>query len=182
MMRNYLPILFLFFSVNLFGQDEKPVKEGQIIVGGDFRAEYTSNIDYKMYDITTSPNIGYFLVDNMAIGLNIPLSYTKYNNLINLTSTSFGIGLFYKYYSDKGLFITVKGGFNFGNQKSGSGSDDTKISGFYISPGAGYAYFIHQRVSLEAGVFYEYHNTQYRGGSYSETNCYLLQIGFQIFL
>ena len=69
-MKNYLFISLLCFTICSFGQDEKPITQGHFLVGGGFFGDYEDNRP-KVTQLIASPNFGYFVINNMAIGIMI---------------------------------------------------------------------------------------------------------------
>jgi outer membrane protein len=106
-----------------------------------------------------SPAGGYFVIDNLAVGLNIDLatSKTKYNSDDSeFSSTSFSFGPFARYYITKGLFGELA--FGVGSQKDkdtfDGDTDEDKSSLFRWSLGAGYAVMISDQVAFEPSIGY----------------------------
>jgi hypothetical protein len=157
-MKNVLVILALFFTIKVFSQDEKPITSGHFLIGGDFNSEYSKTNNLKLFQISTSPDIGYFIVDNLAIGLNIPIIYYDYVGSLN--ESSIGLGPFIKYYLNDGLFFSFKLAGNIITEHDGSNTTyGISSKSLSISPGIGYAYFILQKASIELGLYYEHLNT-----------------------
>ena len=135
MKKTFLALIFVaagMMSAN--AQTEK----GTILLGG--------NISFQTSDGTSvfsaTPNIGFFIGNNVAIGMQL-------NLLTGEGFTAWALGPFVRGYfagSDKGKFF-AQGGINIG----GATGVDTEV-GFGI--GAGYALFLNQSVALEFGANY----------------------------
>jgi hypothetical protein len=187
-MKNVLLILALFFTIKVFSQDEKPITNGHILLGGDFNSEYSKNNNLKQFQISTSPDIGYFIVDNLAIGLNIPIIY--YDIVGSSNESSIGLGPFMKYYMNNGLFFSFKLAGNIITEHYGSNTTyGISSKSLSMSPGIGYAYFIFQKTSIELGLYYEHLNTISKdtylynaSNSSSKTNNLIFKVGFHLFL
>lgn len=117
-----------------------------------------------------SPAAGYFLIDNLALGLNLDLLTSKYkddNTGAKSTSTSFTVGPFVRYYITKGLF----GEFNLGvgsekdKYEATGGTNEDKSSLFRWSLGAGYAIMISDQVAFEPSLGYLSMASKPDGGS-----------------
>ncbi|MBX9732610.1 MAG: hypothetical protein K2X37_01000, partial [Chitinophagaceae bacterium] len=97
---------FLFFYVCVFvvSVSSAQLTKGNWLVGGAgyfTSASYsgTTAASYKQTIIQISPNIGYFFIDKLSIGLKPGYSYNKTNLGTTPTSSStFSVGPFARYY------------------------------------------------------------------------------------
>ncbi len=122
------------------------------MLGGD--AGFASKESVTSWNV--SPNIGYFVMDNLAIGANIDLKDDESGSTTNF-------GPFVRYYFTslgKSAKLYGNAGANFG--------DETTFKG-----AVGVAYFLNSSVALETAAYYE-NNTD------AKTSEYGLKIGFQI--
>jgi len=174
-MKKYFFILFLFLSSVAFSQTEKPITKGNMMVGGSLA--FSSN-DFKMYlfSLDASPSFGYFLFDNFAVGIDVPV---KYMRIFQLNEYSLGVSPFVKYYANNGFFATVKYGEHFDRYISPLNMSMYDTRRFSLTTGVGYSYFIGNKVSLEGGLYHEYSKIR---NSTSGSNNFSLRFGFQIFL
>jgi hypothetical protein len=174
-MKKYLLCAFLFVSVSGFPQTEKPITKGNMMIGGNL--SFASN-DIHMYhfSLDASPSFGYFLFNNFAVGLDVPVQYMR---LSQLNEYSIGVSPFVKYYANNGLFATFKYGEHFNRYISTTTMSMYDSRNFSLTTGIGYSYFIGNKVSLEGGIYHEYY--KYRTTDYGENN-FSLRFGFQIFL
>jgi hypothetical protein len=191
----YILLLFISgLSLSLFAQIDKPIKKGNVLLGGYVGAGYStsksdqSDSNDKYYYLSFSPGMGYFLIDNLAVGLSLPLSYDL-SEYSNYTSETFRIGLgsYLKYYSDKGIFlgleISLLGSFNDNEFGSEFSSSTYKYLVYEINPCIGYAIFMNQKVSLETSLNYQYQRMVSDVSSIkTKYNRLFINIGFQIFL
>jgi hypothetical protein len=191
----YILLLFISgLSLSLFAQIDKTIKKGNVLLGGSIGAGYStsksdySDSDYKNYYLSFSPGMGYFLIDNLAVGLHLPLSYdlSKYSD-ITYKTFRIGFGPYLKYYSDKGIFlgleISVLGSFNDNESDSEFSSSTYKYIVYEINPCIGYAFFINQKVSLETSLNYQYQRMVSEADDIkTKYNRLFIDIGFQIFL
>ncbi len=112
--------------------------------------------------LSFSPNAGYFVIDNLAVGaaLNLSTNTTKDdgNNADKTTSTTFSLTPFVRYYLDPGIFFQGQVGFGSSSYKSKeTGSNTTvttKYGVFNWALAAGYAYFLNDFVAIEPMVGY----------------------------
>lgn len=193
-------------------QNILPIKKGNILLGGNIGANYTSSkmesINYTnsitTYLLSFSPNIGYFFIDNLAIGITTSLEYnwsksnyytTGFSNPFWQTSKgdayTIGIGPYAKYYFQNGFFTSIEALYLYKyledkqTQLENNITADNNQSTYEISPSFGYAFFLSQKVSLETSIKYQYDITDYNfeaGNAKLKNNGIYLNIGFQIFL
>ncbi|MEO6191189.1 MAG: outer membrane beta-barrel protein, partial [Saprospiraceae bacterium] len=125
-----------------------------------------------------SPNIGYYFMDNLGIGLALNVSGTK---LGRVKGSSFGAGPWLRYYVYKGVFAHA--GYNFSSVKiTTPGVPDLKFTGSNINLGIGYSHFLNNSIALEPKLYYDINSSKLDGDSESsKDNTFGLSIGFQIF-
>lgn len=167
-------ILFFSVPISLQCQDELPITRGKILFGGNFYGSFYWDNDLSRITIATSPNMGYFVIDNFVLGFTFPIEYIKSGDNDNLFV---GFGPYSKYYFDNGLFTVLQVGGMF--LKPSNGSDVKAIS---ISPGFGYAYFISKNISLEMSLDYGYYKIIDKEFAKDMYNVIQLKAGFYIFL
>jgi opacity protein-like surface antigen len=162
----------------LFGFAAKSqTQAGKIIVGGasafdlsffttkDKPDQGTSAPDTKNTSFNLQPEVGYFVIDNLAVGamLNAGYSHSKQeanSRTFENNSSQFLVGPFAKYYvGSSNLKPFIEADILFGSGKNvlkETGNDDTttKTSIFGFAVGAGAAYFITDNVSLDFGLAY----------------------------
>jgi len=159
-------VLLTVFTVN--GQVEK----GKVYLAGASSLSYSSATNTPEYDGETysdfevkvssfgfSPQVGFFVIDGLAVGLD--LSYTSTKTKLgdgdwSDPSKRFGFAPFGKYYIGKSKFKP------FGMLKMGyllysdSDNDADKYSGLNLGFTVGGAYFVNEFVALELGLGYDY--------------------------
>lgn len=165
-----LGVLFLAFSNNVFAEKVLPITKGNYLLGGWISSYYYDNeIFHKTFSIGISPNIGYFILDNLALGVR-PTAHYQYTNQgggNEYNYYSWGLNIFGKYYFNNGFLAELSGGAIV--------DQDNKI--FYsLFPRIGYAYFINNKVSIEGLIGPNFHLGDHE---YFEIP---LSIGFQVFL
>lgn len=159
-----------------FSQVDKPITKGNIIISGGATIEY---YEYKYYSknsvfsISLDPGAGFFVIDNLAIGLNTSIGYSK-NNSYHMTIV--GIGPYVKYYFNNGVFVNLDTFIDKIHENGGTNTTDLSFS-----PGIGYAFFLNSKVSLEPSVNYKYLHEKSDGGTLN-TNFFFLGIKLNIFL
>lgn len=177
MKNNYFLLFFgLFFYSTLTAQ----ITKSNWMVGGD--ATFLSNkTDYgtsvsKTTSFSINPNIGYFIIDKLAVGASVKLAYIFESNA-NTSNNSFnyGIGPFVRYYfleTEKPLNIFSEVSYNIERINN----IDSKIDSFKIKAGA--VYFLNNSVGIEVALNYlnQKNNTDIKN------NAIFLGVGFQIHL
>ena len=177
----------MFVSLTLFSQVEKPITQGDFLIGGSAYGGYystktESNTD-KNIRAGLSPSLGYFVVDGLAVGLSI--STSVYSGLADndYSSLSLGAGPFAKFYTSSGIFISGSVYYSSGNSKSASTKSTS--NSLSIHPELGYAYFINSKIALEASLNYSYQfyirSYENQPKSTTKYNQMYFSIGFQKF-
>ncbi len=150
-------------------------QQGDWMVGGNFRLNTSDNNT----QIAFTPNVGAFVIDNLAIGGNINFSYSKTGNN---KYTSFGIGPFARYYfttDNQPIRPIVQGSFNYLSTKNKIGnsvSSTNNGSNYFIGGGA--AMFISNNVSIDALLGYDH--TKYK--NFDGSGGFAFNIGFQVYI
>ena len=144
-------------------------EKGGYIVGAQ-AASINYNTTSEVFSLNLSPQVGYFVKDNLAVGASAGLGIVSASGT---STTSWSIGPFARAYF--GGTETSKF-FAQGNVGIGGVSGDTAYN---LGAGLGYTYFITKNVGLETGLGYNY--TDATGGGASSSNLGL-NLGFQIYL
>ncbi len=138
-------VIFLSMSQMLTAQT---VGQGAWMLGGSagFRSENFKDSDVSITTIDFSPNIGYFIADDLAIGLALGLNSTSIDGN---SSTDFGLGPFVRFYFADAIFGQVGASLGLG--------DDEFTD---IELGIGYSWFVDNSVAIEPKLFYRIHNVK----------------------
>ncbi len=212
-MKKIILSFILAFGVTMYGQTEKGSKMIGVGFGSLSFTDSNSNTTYsntpteydsdgKSIGISINPNVSWFIIDNLAIGGGISLSYytskSDSSNTSSLTTSeskstqpSFYIGPMARYYFGKSTSgkpfaqlnaqYGVYGGKSKSSTSSGSSSETTtKPKGDYnFGATFGYEYFVSKYVGLYAsvGVNYGMSKTDYEyepstGTGYTYTSTY----------
>jgi hypothetical protein len=152
--------------------------------GGTFNFEYTK--------ITFSPIAGYFVIDNLPVGVFIDL---KYENLYNQEkSRTIEYGAFARYYIlDANKFNPfLEGRLGFGNSITKYKYYNSEVSGSIFSGrvGAGCTYLFNKHVGLDLLLAYDYKKTKKEQSSEignpnnftNKTNDFTLNLGLVVLL
>ncbi|NOU18733.1 MAG: outer membrane beta-barrel protein [Bacteroidales bacterium] len=163
-------ILMLFvFSVH--GQTTR----GTILIGGESNFDLSSmNSKWKSDDgsgsfsntisLGISPKIGFFIIDNLAVGVKLPIGFQfqKDKNNDKYSSTSLGISPFLKYYfGTSNIKPYLNGSVGFSNLVMKDNpvtgpSDKNTVGMFSFELGGGFGIFLNDKVSVDIGVGYNY--------------------------
>ncbi|GIL23550.1 MAG: hypothetical protein BroJett042_20630 [Bacteroidota bacterium] len=135
--------------------------QGSKSIGGGF--EYYSNkqeniygnYDYESSSFEIMPQVGYFIIDNLEVGvlLNYTSGKSGYTQLDPTKNSSFSVGPFARYYkftSNERFAFTGTFSVSFGSGKTtypSSSESKTGNMGVFISPG--FTYFLSEKWGLD---------------------------------
>lgn len=144
------------------------------LLGGSAGFNFSKMGDAKSSEINLSPRIGYFFMDNLAVGAQVGFNSDKPSG--GDADTYFGAGPFVRYYfTDMGKNAKLFGHaeFGFGSFKSGGGPSVNATNwGIYAGP----AFFLNPSIALEATVGYG----QNKSKGFDATGTFGVNFGFQI--
>ncbi len=141
------------------------------MVGGNFRLNTAKNTT----QIGLTPNAGLFIINNLAVGGNVGLDYSKFGSI---KTTNFTIGPFVRYYlTNADVRPILHGAINYLNQKTKNVSSVTD-HGINYFLGGGAAIFISDQVSLDVLLGYDHSKLKDFDGS----GGFAMTIGFQVYL
>jgi outer membrane protein len=131
--------------------------KGSLTLGGglSYRSNKSNtNEASKDHEFQLAPQAGYFIVDNLEIGIQLILSAGETGPIVEPTKTSsLSVGPYARYFkftSNDRFAFTAKAGFSIGSGKINppSGSDiKTGTVSFYLSPG--FTYFLTDKWGLD---------------------------------
>jgi hypothetical protein len=158
-------VCFLCLSQALSAQ---AVNQGAWMVGGSagFTSTSYKDVDGSQTVISVSPNLGYFIADDLAIGLSLGLTNTS--PLVGDSFTEFGLGPFVRFYFADAIF--AQAGLNLG-------LGDNEFTEFQV--GLGYSWFVDNSVAIEPMLFYRSHSVDDPG---VDSSIIGLSIGIQAFV
>jgi Outer membrane protein beta-barrel domain len=167
MKKIYLSLSMLLIAYVTTAQTE----QGNWLVGGNF----TVNTGDNNTTIGLNPTVGYFVVNNLAVGGTLSLGYSKFGDN---RSTTFGIGPLARYYFGKTNikpFINGELSFTSYKLKFPAGSNTENGTSYFLGPGV--ALFLNENVALEgiAGYSHTKIGDDGDGG-------FLFRVGFQVYL
>ena len=130
----------------------------------------SSGVEDKGTYLNLYPNVGYFLIDKLVVGVNAQLNVqTKFD-------TGFGLGPYARYYlleKEKTINVFSELSYYF---RGGNGNGDAKFETFNVK--AGTVFFLNSSVGFEVAL--NYLNSK-SNQDYQNSNIYL-GVGFQLHL
>ncbi len=187
----FLPLVLACLCLSLHAQTD----QGSMLVGGSAGLDYTVQSDDKVFNASLSPQGGYFVIDNFAVGLRIPMGLQNSTSRSSPSPDSeietrtltyrVGIGPFVRYYFGKSAIRPfINGGADY--QYSRTREKDNASTGviiqrqdsYSIFGGVGMAYFISQFVGLESQLGYTY----FRSDQLNKYSSLGLTVGLQIYI
>jgi hypothetical protein len=141
---HFLTSVALFLATFVFAQ----TGQGGILLGGTASFDVPDNIT----SIDVSPELGFFVIDNLALGGAISIGTAKAGDV---SSSSFGIAPFARYYfgaSTTKFFAHAQVGYI--TSKTEIFGDDFTVKGSQISIGPGVAIFLNDHVAIEGILAY----------------------------
>jgi hypothetical protein len=173
-------------------------KQGTMLIGGSFgvssvtdknKTDNVTVVNGRTTSISLSPQFGYFVIDNLAVGGNLDLALSKYKQKagseFNSTGSQFSFGPFVRYYFSPGIF--VHGAFGLGAARnkytsvSNSGNQKYGLASYTLA--VGYAYFLKDNVAIEPMIGFTSNTRKLNGTDQKIIDSSLfLRVGFQIYL
>jgi len=158
-MKTTLAIVVLFLAF-VETQAQEQIKRGVYSFGGSVSYSYSRNyfddqLFYKISTITISPNVTYFIVDNVELSASFGYSQTDYDLLVRdnkLRTLSSGLGLRYYFSASNTLAPFIGAG--------GLVMWNTLMGGAYSTPQwtynviGGLEIFVAQSVAIEPSISY----------------------------
>ncbi|HVZ55260.1 MAG TPA: outer membrane beta-barrel protein [Chitinophagaceae bacterium] len=156
----------------LAGFAHAQTSKGDWMVGGNLGLNTNDNNT----QISLTPSAGGFIINNLAVGGEFLVDYTKTgNNKV----TNFGFGPFVRYYfTNANVRPIVQGDLGYISQhvKTGAGSSTNNGNHYFLGGGA--AIFISNQVSLDILMGYDH----YKYSDFDGTGGFKLSVGFQVYL
>lgn len=144
------------------------ISKGTIMAGASSNINYTSTSYDGFDDNENTFNLdlkgGYFVIDNLAFGLNIGYNKYSFGDAIDVSTTMFGI--FGRYYYNGAIFAGV--GYN-----STKVEDSDAVN--FLPIEVGYAAFITDDIAVEPSLSY------HLGMGDVDANMFMFNVGFSIY-
>ena len=154
---------FVAFGLTANAQEEQTFgfAEGDVIVEGNlgFNSENDKNTEIETSAFEFNPKVGYFLSDDLAVGVQLMLDTDKETDGMADTetkTTTLGAGVFARYYFlDLGKRFKTYGEFGVGFDSAktevevpGVDVDDFKTNGIGAGLGLGLNYFVKENIAI----------------------------------
>ncbi|WP_330442069.1 porin family protein [Flavobacterium sp. C4GT6] len=149
-----LAAVFAFGLANAQETENNGFAKGDVFLSGSvgFSSESTGDVKTNGFNIT--PSAGYFVSENIAVGLSLGYTSTKDEapNREDIKYSEFGIGAFGRYYFTPANKFSLFGqlGVGYQNGKYEQGSTEVKSDGFNVAVAPGINYFVSEHFALEA--------------------------------
>ncbi|MGY6743994.1 MAG: outer membrane beta-barrel protein [Cecembia sp.] len=199
---------FLLISISAMAQTEK----GKMLLGAGTHIGFSNGIgmmdmyftnttrefadgtseERSSYNIFFAPKVGYFLIDNLAAGIDLAFGWgmteipigdftVKSNNAL------FGAGPFVRYYVPKGKILPfAEVNTLFGNQRTRTdiaGDDESNTGITSFGGGFGLALLLGERSSFDLLLNYSSNRANFESdGFYTRQNTIGIKFGYTIFL
>ncbi|MBL7871208.1 MAG: porin family protein [Cyclobacteriaceae bacterium] len=191
-------LIIMFSAILISAHSYAQFNKGRILAGGNVgfsnhtyktkSAGNSANTMEKSSMFSLTPQVGYFVIDNLAVGAGLDLSVTSIKpeaDISDQNNFAFQFQPFVRYYVEPGFF--VQGSYGLGSSKekqSYQGSSQEQkysISGWSIA--AGYALFINDRVALEPLLGYKSETSKDKEFDYKYIDSGLFfKLGLQVYL
>lgn len=178
----------LMLSAN--SQEVKPTSKGTFMLGGNASFSYNEDDFQTTTTAGIEPRIGYFIIDNLAIGITSSFQYAKYKTeftvwkfdtptkKLEICTKEYVLSPFVRYVSNLGVFGELQAGFGLINYQLIESETRKTIK---ITPSVGYSYFLNSKVAVEGAIYYNYQ--KYDPEPISSTyKSYGFKVGFQVYL
>lgn len=132
-------------------------EEGDVLLEGSLNLRNTNdkNTDTKTNSFTITPKVGYFINDDLALGLSVGYGSDK-KEIINTTvsdESSIGAGVFARYYFwELGQRLKTYSELNVGFGSSKDKISDVKASGVNAGINLGLNYFVTENIAISFGL------------------------------
>lgn len=151
------------------------ISQGTVLVGGSSNLGFTSFNedagDFSQFNLDVRG--GYFVIDNLAFGLNLSFANRDFGDFGKETDTGFGV--FGRYYFNGKIFGGV--GFNSLNAKfEDSNGDEVESTVSVIPIEVGYAAFLNDAVAIEPSLNYSIYGSDGEGASFG------VSVGITVYL
>jgi len=131
--------------------------QGDVFITGAVGFGSESTGDVKTNTFTFSPKAGYFVSENIAVGLSLAYTSTKdeapgIDGTEETKTNSFGAGAFGRYYFTPASQFSIFGqlGAGFQSDKTETGDVESKSNGFNVGLAPGVSYFVSEHFAIEA--------------------------------
>ena len=181
----------LFLAVIFASASYAQTEKGNWFAGSDLGLSYTSETTTPKYDGTKgnkttestfkiTPNVNYFVIDNLAVGLGLEYSTTKKESSDeNKFAIAPNATYFFPLSANLAPFVGAKVGYA---MASAGSSDASKYNGLVFGGKAGIAYFVNQGAAITGYVGYDNYSLKNKADSKLENQRGILGVGVGVAL
>jgi hypothetical protein len=185
--------IMMFGAAGAFAQ----FNQGRILVGGSLDFSATTNkskfdgttiTNSKSTELSFGPQVGYFVIDNLAVGAGLEISTSKFKSDdgdFESTSTAFVFQPIIRYYLPVGVFFQGQFGIGGGKEEDNfNGPTDTnKFNITTWGLAVGYAWFLNDYVAVEPQIGYGSIGRKYKDNDVKGIdNGLFISVGIQAYL
>ncbi|HLW62253.1 MAG TPA: OmpW family outer membrane protein [Flavobacterium sp.] len=208
-MKKIITFAVVILATTVNAQTENnPTERGNWVISGSTSLNFNSTTPTTKYDgksqdgIKTSnliitPSFGYFVIDNLAIGMDLELSsqkteiYDDYNSVYrDAKRTIFAVipSATYYFSTDSRVFPYIGAGAGYASAKSKVETSETENDNFFAwKVKAGISYMITNDIAVDFGLNYNQLSTKYNSTSINPEHKLIAKnfgatLGFSIFL
>ncbi len=177
-MKSITKVLILFMTFAIFTSVHAQTDAGKFLLGGSTNLNLSASNSKVKYDggsedgpkylnLSFTPAFGYFIINNLAVGMELNVSYDREKFEDEIESyTSFSAAPFARYYIGAGKikpFGQALIGFGLGKSKyeyEGISEDET-FNFLFFGGGLGAAFFLNDLVSMDVSLVYTSDKSKY---------------------
>jgi len=183
-------VVSLSFAVNAQTEKGKWLVSGSTNVGfNSVSTKYKNNgmsVDgAKVNTFNVSPSVGYFVVDNLSIGLGVDYNTSSTKDEIGdkISSSTFTVMPMATYFFTKNTTIKpyLGAGAGYASYEQKIGSIAQTNNGFAWGVEGGLAYFVSPKIALDLGLGYGQVSVK-ESGITVNANTFGAKVGFSLFL
>ncbi|KQS47304.1 hypothetical protein ASG38_07560 [Flavobacterium sp. Leaf359] len=150
--------VFAFGFANAQEETSEGFKKGDVFISGAVGFGSTKTGDFKTSDFEIAPSVGYFVTENIALGVAFGYGSSKIDNgVADAKNSTLSVGAFGRYYFTPASKFSIFGqlGVNYMsyddefNLEAGTLAD-SKGNGFGVAVAPGVSYFLAKNFAIEA--------------------------------
>lgn len=166
-------LFFVALTMSVLNTLSAQANKGAWMLGGSisFDSDKHKDDDGALTTLSIEPNVGYYIIDNLAIGLGVGYESIKYDG--DNLATSSSIQPWARYYVYNGLFAQV--GYEILSEKA---LEDDAVKGGRINIGVGYSWWLNNSLAIEPSIRYGIGSGDLR----EDVSTFGLRIGIQGFI
>lgn len=193
MKKTVLTVMALCLALGAFAQFE----QGRMMIGGQLsiqshkekvKSGSTTTAIGNTTNYSFTPQFGYFVIDNLALGAGLITSFEKFNaddndlEFLEYTASSFQLQPFVRYYLPQRIFFQGAFGIGSGSEKDYEGDKESfGVSSWSLA--AGYAVMLNESVAVEPILGYGATTHNYKDDDYKDIfGGLFIQVGLQVYI